>query len=397
VFTWTHNPADGTPQSKYQLQYKVDAGSYVTVGPTTSGTSSYTLPATTITNGHTITWHVATAGANGILSAYSADATFTTSDRPTATLSTPGASYTSSHLVAAWTYYQAQSSPQATWQAVLLDASNNVLESHSGTSETTAAFDTVLADATTYKVQVYVTSAAGLTSLVAQQTFTVTYLPPAAVHVDATYDSGSGCMVLVITGDDPVGGSTVDIDTVSVQRSINGGPWVTLASGLMLVDDATTVLDTTPTIWGTNTYRAVALSSLPSSATSAEEVVPTAESRWCYLSAGPGFATIVRMLPLPTGQGQPSRDRALYHFADRQLPVMLQGQAIDMVVTAGATLSPDSSTRDEVEAMGTVTGPALWRDLTGRRVYGAVSVSTGRSNKRYPDVSLTITQIDHTE
>src|SRR5262249_51262444 len=162
---------------------------------------------------------------------------------------TPGATYNSSQLTAAWTYFQAQGSPQATWQAFLLDGSSNVIEGHSGTTETTVPFTTVLADGATYTVQVFVTSAAGLTSAVGQPTLTGTYLPPADVAVAASYDADSGSMVLTVTGDGAVDGVTVAINTVTVQRQINGGPWVTLATGLMLAGTPLTVIlvDTTPT------------------------------------------------------------------------------------------------------------------------------------------------------
>jgi hypothetical protein len=216
VFTWVHNETDGTPQTKYQLQYKIDAGSFVTVGPTTSGVSSYTLPAATLTNAHTITWHVATAGENGTIGAYSADSSFTTSARPTSTISTPsGGSYTLSTLIANWTYFQAQSSAQAGWHAylwrkgALSDYSDaTLIEEQAGTGTTSAAtFTSVLLDGVTYAVRVYLTSAAGLTSIdsgTEREEFTVTYLPPADATISLAYEPNFGRMTVTISGSDPI-------------------------------------------------------------------------------------------------------------------------------------------------------------------------------------------------
>lgn len=402
VFTWTHNPADGTPQTKYQLQYKVDAGAYTTVGPTTSGASSYTLPANTVTNGHTITWHVATAGQNGTLSAYSADSTFATSAKPTAAFSAPGSSYNSSQLTASWTYFQAQGSAQASFVAQLYDAGANLLEQVTGTTATSATFSTALADGASYTVKVTVTSAAGLASSTASQAFTVTFLPPAAVHLAAAYDAGAGAMVLTITGDDPVAGVTVAIDHVDVQRQIDGGVWVTAIAGVVLTPVATVltaiVSDPAPTIAGTNAYRLVAYSALPSSETSSTVTVVTAEKLWSFLSYGDRFATVARMRATPTFGSTAQRDRALYHFAGRALPVQLTGEAVDLALTVSGQLRDTSSTPEEFEAAAYTAGVVLWRDPTGRRVFGSIGqVQTQRSSKFAAQVSFTVTEVDYAE
>ena len=91
ALSWTHNPTDGTPQSKRRVQVKVNAGAYADVVNDTSSTSSYTVAGGTWTNGDTITWKVATAGQNGTLGAFSAEASFTPSAKPTVTINTPAA------------------------------------------------------------------------------------------------------------------------------------------------------------------------------------------------------------------------------------------------------------------------------------------------------------------
>jgi len=400
VFTWQHNPADGTPQVQYRLQYKIDAGSFVTVGPTTSAVSSFTMTAATLTNGHTITWKVATSGQNGTISAYSAESTFVTSAKPTVTISAPAASINQSALSVTWTYFQEQSSAQAAWVAILYDTNDVLLEQISGTTELTGAFTTAGEDGATYTVTVAVTSAAGLTSALDSQEFTVTYLPPASVTVTALYDSNSGSMALTIVGDDVIGGVTVAIATVTLQRSINGGEWVTLVTGVVLIDDppTATVLDTTPTIHGTNTYRAIAFSALPSSAVSAEVIAITDEAYWSFLSAGPGFEQIVRMKAAPKFGAEVKRQRVLHNFAGREKPVQLEGDAVNLGLSVSGTLRDDSSTADEWEAIGRARGVMLWREPTGRRAWVSLaSVQTDRENHRWAIVSIDLNEADYTE
>jgi hypothetical protein len=403
VLTWTHNPADGTPQSKYQLQYKVDAGSYVTVGPTTTGTSSYTITAGTLTNGHTITWHVATAGQNGTLSSYSADSTFTTASKPTVTISTPTSSYTSSHLVVDWAYFQAESSAQAAWVAQLFDGASALLETRTGTTELEAVFTTALADGASYTVTVAATSAAGLASDADSQAFTVAYLPPAAVFVAPAFDATVGAMTLTVTGDDPVGGVTVAISTVDVQRRINGGAWLTIATGLTLgaVGGVLTVIltDALPITVGTNTYRVIAFSATPSSTMSAEVDAVTAETTWGYLSGGSGFATVARFRAMPSFTPSASRAKAVYHFAGRPKPVQLAGEALSFTLAVSGKLTGDSGTAADFEALGQAEGVHCWRGPDGRRVFGAVDkVDTPRSRQRLgASVAFTLTELDFTE
>lgn len=418
VFTWTHNPADGTPQTKYQLQYKIDAGSFVTVGPTTSGVSSYTMTAATLTNGHTITWHVATAAENGTVGAYSADSVFTTSARPTSTIDTPsGGTYANAHLTATWTYFQAQSSAQTAWHAYLWhkgaagDYSDATLIDEQAGSGTTATvtFGANLLEGETYGVRVYVTSAAGLDSIdsgTEREEFTVAFLPPADLVITASYDADWGRMVLMLTGSASMVGVTEDISTVDLQRQIDGGDWVTWVTGVVLAPSTLVaiLIDTSPTIHGTNNYRAIIRSAANSSALSAEVAVVTAEQRWGFLSTGTSFDQIVRMRARMGGKASVGRNKTVYEFAGREDPVELSGEEVSDELAISATLYPPSrgglsSEPGEVKAMGKTKLPVLWRDYTGIRMFASISpidVSFDTDSVLYP-VGFQLRKLDYDE
>lgn len=417
VFTWTHNPTDGTPQTKYQLQYKIDAGSFVTVGPTTSGVSSYSMPAATLTNAHTITWHVATAAENGTVGAYSADSVFTTSARPTSTISVPsGGTYSLSHLTAQWTYFQAQSSAQAAWHAYLYHKISGtfvdaVLVGEVAGVGTTAevTFDATLLDGETYGVRVYVTSAAGLDSIDSGtdlEEFTVAYLPPADATITASYEADFGRMIITIQGDGAVGGVTEAIASVDLQRQIDGGDWVTWVTGVVLAvgTNAATLADTTPTINGSNNYRAIIRSATPSSILSDEVEVITAERRWAFLSTGSGFESLFRFRARLGNRASRGRERNTYHFAGRDYPVELSGEAIRLVLAVQGTMYPPSrggmSSEPEVlEEMADTTMIVLYRDYTGRRVFGSLSdvvVDYNTDSVLYP-AAFNVTKVSYDE
>lgn len=626
VFTWTHNPTDGTPQSKYQLQYKIGAGSFITVGPTTSGASTYTMPASTVTNGQTITWNVATAGENGTIGAYSADAVFTTQSRPTSTISAPSGTYNQSKVTAVWTYFQAQGTAQSAWHAYLYlkgalsDYSDATLVGEAAGSGTTSSFQfaTTLLDGQTYGVRVYVTSAAGLTSLAAGTPigeFTVSFLPPAdATITDATYDPDFGQVVLTIQGSGAVAsvqglvldgtgdwGSTVDnaaldiagdidlrarvklldwtpaaitgiiekwasgtnqrsyalaltttgalrfrlstdglagtiveatssvavgatdntfksvrvarvgstvtfytsddvdletatwvqlgttqtaagtlfngtaaltlgsaeagaaingvifsvvvknsagttvanpiytsqaagttsftdaagrvwtlvgnanistitpgteaIDTVDIQRQIDGGDWVTWVTGIELDAFYQAILaDTAPTIKGTNNYRLIIRSAVPSSKMSPELALATAEPSWGFLSTGPGFSQIVRMRARLSRRISLGRNRSTYHFAGRGRPIELSGEETNLSLGVSGILFPpsmggSSSEPEELESFALTTTVVLWRDYSGRRIFASLSdvgIDYDTLANKFP-VGFTLTQVDYDE
>lgn len=90
TFTWQHNSTDTTPQSAYQIQYRVvGAGSWTTLSKVSSSVSSYTAAANFFADNTSFEWQVrtwgtlATGGADGTgASAWSASATFKTVGDP---------------------------------------------------------------------------------------------------------------------------------------------------------------------------------------------------------------------------------------------------------------------------------------------------------------------------
>lgn len=382
---WTHNPTDTTPQTKYQLRYRlVGAGSWTTLSAVTSGTSALALILSSAwgrANGTTIEWAVATWGSHASSSPFSDTATLVLSARPTATISAPPTTLETSTVVATWGYYDAEGTAQAAWKAELLDASSAILETRNGVgAATTTTFATTVANGFSGTVRITVTDSSGMLSTPATRAFTVSYALPPTPTLVATWDPETASVALEITNpaavdDDPEGVYN------DVYRSLDGGAWALLYAGVPV---NTTITDWSPTVSGVTSYRVVAFSALPSSATSADLDVETpAEgdpvgSVW--LSAGPGFSSVCRAHHnYSVSPSAGLLEREVRRYAGRTDGVEVAGDAeshawavsFDWLRDASG---PSSSPIEEWLALATLRGPFLLRDPDG--LYEYVSIST---------------------
>lgn len=397
VFTWTHNPTDSSPQSKFQIEHRLaGAGSWTTVTAVTSPISSWTLPAATYANGTTVEWHVRTYGESVTPSAYSATASFAASTPPTATISSPvdAGTFTSSLPVASWAYYDAEGSAQAEWQAELLDADDVLIQARSAaTAAVTTSFTTALEDATVYTIRVRVRDGAGSWSAWDSVTFTTDFLPPANVTITPVFDEVHGWMTLTLVADAYAPGTTEPVVAVDVDRRRDGGAWVRVASGL---SGDTVTVDKAPVTAGLNEYRAIVYSALPSSAVMATVAATVTASPWAYLSTGTGFGDVSRLYGnMSFGTGD-ELAKVLHRFAGRTKPVEFAGTAESSTVAVSGLLDSTSSTLDDFRARALARTICLWRDQTGRVRFGSLSgVSSAQDGPQTVDVSFTVTTVDY--
>jgi len=320
-------------------------------------------------------------------------------------------------LVANWTYFQAQSSVQSSWHAFLYHKISGTFadavligeQTGSGTTATVTFTGVTLLDAETYGVRVYVTSAAGLESIDAGtdlEEFTVAYLPPADVTMGIVYDADFGRMVLTLTGASAVGGVTEPISSVDIQRQIDGGEWITWVVGVVLAPGSLVaiLIDTMPTIHGSNIYRAVIRSAVPSSKLSAEYEVVTVEPRWGFLTTGPSFEELIRVRARLSNRVLVGREKATHHFAGREDDVEFSGEALKKVMAIQGTLYPPSrggasSEPQALEELAKTRSIVLWRDYTGLRIFaslGDVVVDYNTDSVLYP-VAFNLGKVGYNE
>jgi hypothetical protein len=164
-------------------------------------------------------------------------------------------------LAVAWGYAQAEGSPQSQWRVKLYDATGaTVLETQTGTTETSTTMATQLSDATTYQVGVAVQSAAGLWSTEDIVTFDVAYALPPLPTITGLWVASSGAVAVTVDCPDPVS-PEVPADHLQVWRFDGYDAWVLIADNVAV---GSTVTDNIPALRATNTYAVVAVSATPS-------------------------------------------------------------------------------------------------------------------------------------
>lgn len=425
TFAWVHNPTDTSPQSNYQLRCRIQgAPSWTTGTKTASATSSATMDALITSagasNGDVLEWQVSTWGQDTSLqSPWSASATVTLTTQPTATISDPSNLdvLTGSTLNVAFGYFQAESSPQSQWRITLLKSGVQV-DQKSGTGTGTTTQFTGLQDASSYTLRAEVKSTAGLWSDPYDIALTTDFLPPALVDVVATYYEDTAAVTLEMAPQPPVGGVTVDATSVDIERSVDlGDTWVLVAQG---VDPSSTIVDTQPTINGVNMYRYTIYSDTPTSReqftvtpyditlcdgttlnVDAYTSVVACEQNNSFLTTGPGFSQLVVVMCEARISASSSREKSIQHFAGREWPVQMASDQKSQSITVSTTMAglDDTDSYAALEELAFTEDIVLWRDPTGRRMYGSIGpVNAGQAALFVPHVwnpGFTIRRVDH--
>ena len=263
TFTWQHNPtADGSAQSAYEFRRSTDGGAtWVTTGKVTSTASSYTLPASTLTNSAALSWQVRTWGVHATESAWSTAGSVVGSTTPVTSILTPTATHQYSSVEASWSFFDAEGTSQSAWEVVLLDAAGQVLETRTGdNSDSAVTLYRTVEDATDYTLRVRAKDGSALWSDWTELGFSVAYVPPRLPILTVDFAVGAGYAVLTLTPD-PADVGAIEADRVSILRreTTLDDPdvwteWEVIAEDL---PPETTVTDTTPALGARTEYMAI--------------------------------------------------------------------------------------------------------------------------------------------
>lgn len=402
--TWQHNTTDGSPQEAYQRRHRA-VGTETWSTPVQGNTADQFVTFA----GGAFTWdgtpgaglevQVQTKGAHATWSGWSAASTYTWAATPVVAVTSPGATWPSPSLTATWT----SSQPQGLWQAVLSDSSGQALESLSGSgAQLSALFTYRLTTGLVYSVTITNRSTAGLWSDPDTHTFTADFPLPAPVTTSVTWDPARGWASATFTVP-AYSAPLVAPDQVDLYRSDTGpvGPWYLVAEAVPL---AVTVVDTEPGVDGQAVW--VARSRNVALATEADGPVATTEvtAERGYLSGGPGFETVVALEYAPGTNfktSRPGRQVITLDGGDRPRRVLTETPELvrELGYSGRVYGSTDYAvdTRDTFDALAAMDGPHLYRDVDGRKVYGALATdAVARGPKGlWWGVGFTITEADH--
>jgi len=398
VTKWVHNSVDTTPQKYYEASYSTDGGSNwtstgkvtSTVAEDTKAASSY--PANTALTVRVRTWgEAATGGSDGTgASVWSDQSTVTFKTRPVASVAAPanGSTYTKSALTVGLGFAQAEGATFVTGDIQVLRGAA-LLETRTTSTRAATLMETSVENGETYTVVATVTDSNGLTSTEASSTFDVAYTLPVPAVVTATYLDDSGMGQLDISIADP-GAGQVAVSSVTITRTIDG---VTEAIVLEYPKESElTILDTTPTIHGTNVYRITTISDIGAENT-VQVTLVTSECRRAFLSKGAGFYAVgVFGANLEVSEGLSVAGKTV-EAAGRIKPIGLYGLETSVSLSVSSfVFKPFGSTIDELRTLLLVPGRSCYRDSSGRRVFGISNGSVSYKRSDRGTLSFTLTE-----
>lgn len=419
IFSWQPNPVDTTPQTAYELQYRISGGGWTTLSGTTAATR--TVPGGTLSNGQTYEWQVRTKGSHADWSPWSSLGSFPTSTRPTATLSVPGATVTSSALTMSWAYYDAESTAQATFKAILRSSTGVILHQATVASAATSyLFPTYLEDATTYEAAILVQDGAGLWSLEDNQTFTVGYAPPPVPTITLTWDMDTGTSNVEITNPGPGAGEVATVSNfvyrstdratiaaaetylLDTGNAANKALYDTLFAATKVLLGSTTansaLTDMIPAVGAKNVYQATAISASPSSNVSLPGVIETTpHGSWVWMNVGSGFGTSYRLKHGAQIKMTQRRAKASNVYAGRTYGVETVGDFRDHRISVSARIGTGASTADELEELMDQPAPICFRDPSGRRWFVSADDLDFTHEGVIQKVQLSFLREDHDE
>lgn len=184
-----------------------------------------------------------------------------------------------------------------------------------------------------------------------------------------TYDTDD---VPYFDGDTP---GTTDVDGIDVERQQPDGSWLLIASG---IPTSTTITDRTPQI-GDVTYRSISRTVLPT-----EQEGPPATAVWVhdrdpvFVNGGDGMDTVC-LARGADASDEHGVDQALHRFAGQASPTAFFGHGQSHSTSFTGRILPHyhlpTSGRGEWVALLRERGVVCFRDCTGRKVFGVLSVS----------------------
>ncbi|TXK17411.1 hypothetical protein [Homoserinibacter sp. GY 40078] len=400
VLSWSHNPVDTTPQSAYQMQSSTDGGAtWATGEKTATPTSAYTVAGGTHDAEVALTlrvrtWGQATSGGSDEMGAspWSDPETVTFKTRPVVTIDRPadGETWLEAELDVALGFTQSEGATFVRAVVTLMQG-EAVLEQILTTTLASTKLATRVLDGGSYMLRVTALDSNGLSSVAAVADFDVAYTLPVAAGVGVTYLRESGVAQLDLAFPDPDEGEAAAA-RVTVTRAIDGGREETVIANYPIDDPTLTVLDTTPTIHGANSYRVRTISA-DGAVADIVELLETTEEWYAFLSTGEGFARIVSFHGNLKFDSSPSRAVALVVTAGRRNPIALFGENRSLVVSGSASLAPGvGSAPKEIDEFLLDAEIVCYRDPSGRRIFGAVSGSVSSPSSRVQEFRYRVTE-----
>ncbi|AFE86254.1 putative YD repeat protein [Bacillus phage PBC1] len=242
--SWKHNDPNGVdPQSKLDLQWRVQGSADWTTVTQSTTNQFYNAPANLFPANSKIEWRVRTYDQAGLAGPYSYTALFTAavrSDKPTITYPTSGANVPIARPTFTWSHPD-----QVKYWIRVKDGSTIIYETQATAGNKALTITRDLNNNTSYILEISVMDSNGLWSDFANVAFVVSYTPPNIPVLSADLDNVRGWITLTIESADPTG-TTPATTHYNVYRKADNGSWVKIADGLSKTSSRIQWIDRTP-------------------------------------------------------------------------------------------------------------------------------------------------------
>jgi hypothetical protein len=386
--SWQHNDPNADTQSKFDLQWRLQGGSWTTVTQTTVN-QYYDAPALTFPAG-TIEYQVRTYDQAGLSGPYSAITTFTSADKPTTpTITSPtnGATVAVANPVVQW------SAPtQSDYWVKITDSTGNttIFEEIKTSGNKATTVTTNLSNSTSYKVKVAIkTVSSGLWSDFASNDITVSYTPPAIPTLTSIEDNIRGSIAITINNPTPTG-TQPTVTSCDLYRQEGTGAFVCIKKGINGSYTDYTVKPNT-----TISYYVIANGNNGTVSQSATitDSAGVSLTQLALLSDNTKYVT----LTLGTKLNESRKvERALMQFAGRKYAVAEFGEqkengySYSYVIKTQAELDTLESILDAQETI-------LLRDTKGRKAFVTLEGISINELATYWEITLNPTQVEYNE
>lgn len=312
ALSWAHNPLDGSGQTRAEVQVSQDGGQWETIE--VDGASQTLSIDLDDYDGGRVLWRVRTWGSHADPSPWSSTSSFLAYAPPSVAVSCDDTLERFPFEVA-WSY-EDRDGTQASATVELSVSGSPVLELRASDvhSVTVRESDVALPTGTTVVVTLTATSTTGLSST-ATSSFSVSYLQPGEPSIELSVDRGA-LLVTVAVGAWPEDDGHLATSGIDVYRGET-----LVASGL---SGGGSVTDYVPPLDVGLTYRAVALSSVGSSASS-EATATVPSSGAVAVNHGPSLSRVA-VLPFDVEVSETeSSEREEFEAAAYETPVVAYG------------------------------------------------------------------------
>ena len=393
VFTWKHNPIDGSAQTYAELRYRASSGEAVGIEdePWSTIVIDGKAESVSVENdfevNSTITWSVRTKGAHEDFGPWSSNRVFYLRQEPSVSFSAPADGFVIENTpIRVQLQYDDASGSLANATLVVSDGVSTVYSLDMGTTTEAVIYadDWLPENGLTYTLSVSVRSSSTLTASAIREV-SVDFILPQPAKLELKPDEETGYMSAYIGIEANEG--MAEISSVSVYRITEEGR-ILLGSGLEV---GTSISDRFAPLNTDYFYEAVSFAD--SGAVNIASFIARIDSSWAYLYFSNGMARGM-WNPQTTHDIEPSYK--LVHYAGRKYPVGYMRDNLAESHTVQVTLIG----RDEARAfrkMATVCEPVVaktWDGLVFHAIPTLKFAPVSGTSAYWGEVSVNLDRID---